>query len=78
MAQHLAEHSSPDWRSFQIALSHRPTGGAVKTRQIVDFSSPLACPQLDYPGSAQRFQRFSHKRQWFAIYKIIYLTLLAI
>ncbi|HEX4536601.1 MAG TPA: hypothetical protein VH140_06615 [Candidatus Acidoferrum sp.] len=54
MAQHLAEHSSPDWPSLQIALSRRPTGGTLKTRQIVDFSSPSPCPQLDYPSPPEQ------------------------
>jgi hypothetical protein len=56
MAHYLAEHPSPDWRSFQSTLSRYPTGGTVKTRQIVDFSSPSPCPQLGYSGHpAQRF-----------------------
>src|ERR1700737_4285165 len=48
---------------FPSGILRRLQAGEVKTRQIADFTSPLPCPQLGYPGhSALGYQHLCHKQ----------------
>jgi hypothetical protein len=75
MAQYLAEHHSPDWRFFN---RHALQVGTLKTRQIVDFSSPSSCPQLRYPAGLSYISTRFHKRTVLDIYDYLQNVSLAI